>query len=101
MLIAMFLGIATGAFVGLSSGIVSMADYERGLMMGFETFQITYSLIKTLVYAFIITSVSAYHGYYTYGGPREVGQSSTRSIVYSMVLILIANYVLTQILLID
>ncbi|MFM7106043.1 MAG: MlaE family ABC transporter permease [Flavobacteriales bacterium] len=101
MVIAMFLGIASGAFVGLSSGIVSMADYQRGLMMQFETFQITYSLIKTLVYAFIITSVSAYHGYYTHGGPREVGQSSTRSIVYSMVLILIANYLLTQILLID
>jgi phospholipid/cholesterol/gamma-HCH transport system permease protein len=56
-------------------------------------------LIKTVFFAFIISSVSAYHGYYTFGGPREVGASSTRAVVYSMVLILIANYVITQLLL--
>jgi len=60
---------------------------------------VSYTLIKTVVFAFIITSVSAYHGYYTHGGPREVGESSTRAVVYSMVLILISNYVLTQLLL--
>jgi phospholipid/cholesterol/gamma-HCH transport system permease protein len=99
VILAMFVGITAGAFVGVSSGVVAFSDYEIGLMYGFEPFQITYSLIKTAVFAFIITSVSAYHGYRTHGGPKEVGESSTRAVVYSMVLILISNYILTQLLL--
>jgi phospholipid/cholesterol/gamma-HCH transport system permease protein len=58
--------------------------------------QVSYSLIKIFFFAFIITSVSAFHGFYTSGGPREVGASSTRAVVYSMVLILVTNYILTQ-----
>jgi phospholipid/cholesterol/gamma-HCH transport system permease protein len=57
-------------------------------------------LIKTVVFAFIIATVSAYQGYYTRGGTREVGISSTKAVVYSNVVILIANYALTQFLLI-
>ena len=56
--------------------------------------------IKTVVFAFIITTISAYQGYYTKGGTREVGISSTRAVVYSDVVILITNYALTQLLLI-
>lgn len=99
VIISMFLGIAAGAGVGTSTGVISMTDYVYGLQYYFEGFQVSYTLIKTVVFAFIITSVSSYHGFYTYGGPREVGESSTRAVVYSMVLILISNYVLTQILL--
>lgn len=99
VIISMFLGIGAGALVGTSSGVISLTDYEYGLQYYFELFQVSYTLIKTVVFAFIITSVSAYHGYYTHGGPREVGESSTRAVVYSMVLILISNYVLTQLLL--
>ncbi len=99
VIISMFLGIGVGALVGQAADVISFTDYEYGLQYSFELFQVSYSLIKTVVFAFIITSVSAYHGYNTRGGPREVGQSSTRAVVYSMVLILIANYVLTQLLL--
>ncbi len=99
VIISMFLGIAVGALVGEAAGVISLTDYEYGLQYSFDLFQVSYSLIKTVVFAFIITSVSSYHGYYTKGGPREVGQSSTRAVVYSMVLILIANYVITQLLL--
>jgi phospholipid/cholesterol/gamma-HCH transport system permease protein len=95
----MALGIVAGALVGQSTGVISLTDYEYGLQYYFEPFQVSYTLIKTVVFAFLITSVSAYHGYYTKGGAREVGQSSTKAIVYSMVLILIGNYVLTQLLL--
>jgi len=52
-----------------------------------------------LVFAFIITSVSSYHGYYTRGGALEVGKSSTQAVVYSIILVMISNYMLTQILL--
>jgi phospholipid/cholesterol/gamma-HCH transport system permease protein len=99
VILAMFVGISAGAFVGLTAGVVSLNDFEYGLRYSFHYWQVSYSLIKTVFFAFIITSVSSYHGYYTFGGPREVGASSTRAVVYSMVLILIANYIITQLLL--
>jgi phospholipid/cholesterol/gamma-HCH transport system permease protein len=99
VVLAMFVGISAGAFVGLTAGVVSLNDFEYGLRYSFHYWQVSYSLIKTVFFAFIISSVSAYHGYYTFGGPREVGASSTRAVVYSMVLILIANYIITQLLL--
>jgi phospholipid/cholesterol/gamma-HCH transport system permease protein len=99
VIISMFLGIGAGAAVGTSTGVISMTDFVYGLQYYFEGFQVSYTLIKTVVFAFVITSVSSYHGFYTHGGPREVGESSTRAVVYSMVLILISNYILTQVLL--
>ena len=59
-----------------------------------------YALIKTLFFAATITSISAYHGYYAEGGALEVGASSTRAVVYSSIVILIINYIITQLLLI-
>lgn len=99
VIISMGLGITAGAIIGASAGVISPTDFEYGLQYYFEPFQVSYTLIKTVVFAFIITSVSAYHGYFTRGGAREVGQSSTKAIVYSMVLILLANVIITQLLL--
>jgi len=99
IIISMFLGIFAGAIIGEWSGVVSMADYEYGIQYDFRQFQIIYSLIKTVAFAFVITSVSSYHGYYTRGGALEVGQSSTQAVVYSSILIIVVNLVLTQILL--
>jgi phospholipid/cholesterol/gamma-HCH transport system permease protein len=95
----MFLGIFAGAIIGEWTGVVSMADYEYGIQYDFKQFQIIYSLVKTVAFAFVITSVSSYHGYYTRGGALEVGQSSTRAVVFSSILIIVVNLILTQILL--
>ena len=65
----------------------------------FNAFDVTYALIKTCVFALIISSVSAYHGYYTSGGALEVGRSSTKAVVYAVVIVMIANLLLTQMLL--
>ncbi|HMT30475.1 MAG TPA: ABC transporter permease, partial [Bacteroidia bacterium] len=62
-------------------------------------FNITFAMIKTVCFAYIITSISAFQGFYTEGGSLEVGQSSTRAVVYSSVLILIFDYILTQLIL--
>jgi phospholipid/cholesterol/gamma-HCH transport system permease protein len=99
VMISMTLGITAGAIVGTSTGSISLTDFEYGVQYYFEVFDVYYTLIKTLVFAFIITSVSSYHGYYTRGGALEVGQSSTKAVVYSIILIMIFNYMLTQILL--
>lgn len=95
----MFLGIAAGAIIGEIGGVISFADYEVGIQYDFRPFQVAYALIKTTVFAFIIVTVSAYTGYYTRGGALEVGRASTQAVVYSIVLIMITNLVLTELLL--
>lgn len=99
VIMAMACGITAGALIGSSTGVISLTDFNYGLTYDFEPFQVSYTLIKSVVFAFIITSVSSYHGYYTKGGALQVGQSSTRAVVYSIVLIMIANYIITQLLL--
>ena len=97
---SMFLGLVGGWVVGLYSGMLTVEDYLYGIRWDFKTFDVIYALIKTLFFAFIITSIPSYHGYYTRGGALEIGKSSTKSVVYSSISILVINYILTQLLLI-
>ena len=99
ILISTFLGITGGWVSGVMSGVISSDNYIRGLHFNFQPFNVTFSMMKTLVFAFIFTSVSAYHGYYTEGGALEVGKSSTNAVVYSTILILLFDFILTQIFL--
>jgi phospholipid/cholesterol/gamma-HCH transport system permease protein len=97
---SMFLGIIGGWIVGAYSSMLSVEDYLYGIRYDFATFDVVYALFKTLFFAFIITSIPSYHGYYTRGGALEIGKSSTKSVVYSSISILVINYILTQLLLI-
>ncbi len=99
IIISMFLGIFGGWLLGTFAGVVTTYQYVYGIQYQFNSFNITYALIKTFVFAFIITSVSAYQGYYTEGGALEVGRSSTKAVVYCSILILVFNFILTQLLL--
>ncbi len=96
---SMFLGIAGGYFFGALAGVVSPHQYVYGITYDFRPFNVFYALIKSGVFAFIIASVPAYHGYFTKGGALEVGRSSTKGVVYSSVLILAFDLILTQLLL--
>jgi phospholipid/cholesterol/gamma-HCH transport system permease protein len=100
VIFSMFLGVVGGYILGILAGVVSDYKYVYGITYGFIPYYVVYALIKTVVFAFIITSVSAYHGYYTHGGALEVGRSSTKAVVYSSVLILVFNFLLTQLLLV-
>jgi phospholipid/cholesterol/gamma-HCH transport system permease protein len=71
----------------------------EGLKYEFIPFYVTYALTKTIVFAFIITTVSSYYGYFTKGGALEVGVSSTKAVVYSSIVVLIFNFILTKLLL--
>jgi phospholipid/cholesterol/gamma-HCH transport system permease protein len=97
--LAMVLGIFGGWVSGVISGLFTGADYIEGIQTTFDPFLITYSLIKTLVFAFLIATVPSYHGYYVKGGSIAVGKASTQSVVWTIILIVIANYFLTQMLL--
>lgn len=99
ILMAMMLGIFGGWIAGVLSGLFSGVDYIEGLQTTFNPFLITYALIKTLVFAFLIATVPSYHGYFVKGGSIAVGKASTQSVVWTTILIVIANYFLTQMLL--
>ena len=99
VIMSMFLGIASGAGIALLTGVSSMSDYQYGIQVDFRAYDVIYALIKTTIFALIMTSVSAYHGYFTEGGALDVARSSTKAVVYSAVIIMISNLVLTQILL--
>jgi phospholipid/cholesterol/gamma-HCH transport system permease protein len=100
VLISMFVGIAGGWVAGELSGVIPSTDYIKGIQYQFLPFNVTFAMIKTVVFAYLITSISSYQGFYTDGGALEVGQSSTRAVVYSSVLILIFDYIITQLILI-
>jgi phospholipid/cholesterol/gamma-HCH transport system permease protein len=78
--------------------MVSPAEYFRGLNMWFNPFYITYAMVKTLCFGFIISSISAYFGYFTSGGALEVGKSSTNAVVYCCIVILLVNFIITQLM---
>lgn len=97
--IAMFLGIFGGYLAGVYGGFSSNLEFLEGLQKEFIPFHITYAFIKTLVFAFILATIPSFHGYYMKGGALEVGKASTVSFVWTSVVIILMNYILTQILL--
>jgi len=98
-LISIIVGIVGGGIAGTLTGVITLENFIYGVQYAFIPYYITYSMIKTLFFAFIITSVSAFQGYYVTGGSLEVGRASTKAVVFSSVLILLFNVILTQLLL--
>mgnify|MGYP001212904300 FL=1 len=88
-----------GGWLGCQTTGITTADFLYGIKYEFNSFYVTYCLVKITVFAFIISSVSSYFGYYTKGGALDVGQSSTKAVVYSSIIVLIFNFLLTDLLL--
>ena len=99
VVLSMGLGIWGGRLAGAASGILSTDTYDRGLLENFMPYNVQFALVKAYTFAFIISSIPAYYGYYVKGGALEIGRSSTKSVVVSCVMILFADYILAQILL--
>jgi len=99
VVLAMVLGIWGGRIAGVASNILSADTYDKGLMENFMPYNVTFALIKAYTFAFIISSIPAYYGYYVKGGSLEIGRSSTKSVVVSCIMILLADYALAAILL--
>jgi phospholipid/cholesterol/gamma-HCH transport system permease protein len=79
--------------------IISTQDFIYGIQIDFNEFNVTFALIKAFVFAFLISSISAFQGYFTKGGALEVGQSSTSAVVKSCIAVLVADLALAQLLL--
>jgi phospholipid/cholesterol/gamma-HCH transport system permease protein len=99
VIISMVLGIWGGRLAGVASGILSADTFDRGLLSKFIPYNVFFALIKSYTFAFIISSIPSYYGYYVKGGALEIGRSSTKSVVVSCIMLLFADYVLTQLLL--
>ncbi|MCD8529213.1 MAG: ABC transporter permease [Chitinophagales bacterium] len=96
---AVFLGIVGGGLAGSLGGFFTPDEYVRGLQDGHENYYIVVMLIKSYVFAFIITSISCFQGYYVKGGALEIGSASTRAVVNSSIVIIIANFLIAYLLL--
>jgi len=99
VIIAMSTGILGGLASTFSIPNLSLQDYLTGLQLDFSPFRVFYSLVKSVVFAMIITMVSSYHGFYVKGGALEVGKAGTLGVIYSIILILIANLFITYLML--
>lgn len=92
-------GIMGGYFMATFTNIITLTTYEYGIQYDFVEEYIWYTMQKSLVFAFLIASISSYYGYYVQGGALKVGEASTNSVVMSSILILLADVMLTQIML--
>ena len=95
---SMLIGIGGGYGIAVLTGIMNPVEYIDGLKYCFYTSEIWYALTKMVFFAFFITSISAYCGYYAKGNSLEVGKASTQAVVISSIVIMICNLILTQLL---
>lgn len=99
IIIAGTLAILGGRIAGVASGIISPEDYHKGLLSNFLPYNVFFALVKSYVFAFLISSIPAYYGYHVNGGALEIGRAGTKSVVVSCIMILFADYILSSLLL--
>ncbi len=99
VIIAAFCGLVGGYLVGSLGNLITPYDFIYGIRSSFNEFTVTFALIKSFVFAFMISSISSFKGYYTQGGALEVGISSTAAVTSSVIAILIGDYFLAELLL--
>ncbi|MFQ5570345.1 MAG: MlaE family ABC transporter permease [Rhodothermales bacterium] len=96
---ACFVGITGGILVADISGYLPSGEFVQGARDFFKPFDPVFGIIKSLVFGFVITSISCYMGYFTDGGAEGVGRSTTQAAVMSCVYILLSDLFLAVVLL--
>ncbi|MGF1638536.1 MAG: MlaE family ABC transporter permease [Cyclobacteriaceae bacterium] len=99
VIIAAFLSLMGGYLAGTLTGVITPEEYIYGIRADFNEYNVTFMLIKSVFFAFLVASISCFKGYYTQGGALEVGKASTSAVTNSCIAILIADYMLAQLLL--
>ena len=95
----MYIGIIGGYLVASFTSLLTPDEFISGVQLDFDSFTVFYALIKTAVFAIIIVTMAGFQGYMVKGGSIQVGKASTKTVVYSSVLIILFNLLLTQLLL--
>ncbi len=96
--LASFVSIIGGYLSSVPSGMITHAEYVQGVRSFFEPYYVFMMFVKAVFFAFILTSVSCYQGYYVKGGSIELGQASTQAVVFSDILILLFDYLIALVL---
>jgi phospholipid/cholesterol/gamma-HCH transport system permease protein len=99
VIVSMFLGVYGGRLTASLSGVLSADTYDKGLMEQFIPYNVFFAMMKAYTFAFLLSSIPAYFGYYVNGGSLEIGRSSTKSVVITCIVILFADYILAALLL--
>ncbi len=99
MLLSLVLGLIGGYLVVETTQIIPTASYITGIKAFYNGFYIFYSCFKMSLFCFMISSIAAFNGYYAKGGSLGVGRSSTKAIVVTSILILLADLIVTQLML--
>jgi phospholipid/cholesterol/gamma-HCH transport system permease protein len=99
VIFSMALSLIGGWIVLVTSDLATTEVYVLGIRSFFEVYNVVYALTKTVVFGFLIVSIASFYGYYTKGGALDVGKASTQAVVSGSIAILIANFILTQIML--
>lgn len=99
VILSAFLAILGGYLAGTITGVISPRDYIYGIRDGFIPYNIFFMCAKPFVFGFLIASISSYKGFFTKGGALEVGKSSTDAVTNSCIAVLIADFILAQLLL--
>lgn len=99
VIFCIFTSFIGGFIVTIFTDIISTSKYIYGIQALFNEWYVWYGLIKCLFFSYIISTVSAFYGYYVSGGALEVGKASTNAVVASSILILLMDVVLTKLLL--
>ncbi len=104
LIVPLLVGIAAavsmlGAYVAsVPTGIFTVSEYVQGVRAFFEPYNVFMMFVKAFVFGYILASVSCYQGYFVKGGSIELGKASTAAVVYSNILILLADYVIAVVL---
>ncbi len=99
VIICMATSLFGGYLICILTGIVDPDTYIYGIQAMFIEWYVWFALIKSLFFAFIISSISSYYGYTVQGGSVEVGKASTDAVVMSNIMILVADVILTKLML--
>jgi phospholipid/cholesterol/gamma-HCH transport system permease protein len=99
VILAGLLSILGGYLAGILTGVITEYEYIYGIRFDFNEYTVTFALIKSVVFAFLVASISSYKGFYIRGGALEVGRASTAAVTQSVIAILTADYLLAQLLL--
>ncbi|KAA1244488.1 ABC transporter permease [Aquimarina sp. RZ0] len=97
--IAMFVGVFGAYIAGVYGGFLSSSEFLTGLREEFIPYHLVYAFLKTFIFAFLLATIPSFHGYYMTGGALGVGKASTSAFVWTTVVIVTSNYILTQLLL--
>ena len=97
--VSAFLAHAGGMMAGEVSGEVTAIEFALGMRQYYDPFQVTVMYVKAFIFGFLVTSVSAYQGYYIRGGSLEVGIASTKAVVYGCLATIFADYMITELML--